>query len=80
MLPSGPVLRSLLSCVMQLGRTSELASLGHNDYTLNDAPPFRPKVVVKKSGGCYYAEDKDRDVTVQIRVKRLGLIPTFLGK
>lgn len=40
----------------------------------------RPKLVVKRSGDGYHVEDKDDDITVKVRVKRLNIIPTLLGE
>ena len=37
------------------------------------------KLIVKRSGGLFVVEDNDRDVTVEMKVKRLTTIATFLG-
>ncbi len=44
-------------------------------------PFLSSKVIVHKSGGGnYFIEDKEKDVKHIVKVKRLSLILTFLGK
>lgn len=40
----------------------------------------RAKLIVRRSGDLYYVDDKDGDVKDQVKVKKVNLILTFLGK
>ena len=42
-------------------------------------PVGSAELVVKRSGGLFTIEDKKKDVTGEVKVKRLTTIATFLG-